>query len=342
MGKLPYRIYGAITLGTMFIVQAAVTLVTAGLAEQLFRLGWTPFLWSVVILVLCVVVLLLGKYRGLDLMMKIIVSLLTLATLIAVVMAFGAESTTSVQKVSSTHLWTTASIGFMIAFMGWMPIPLDASVWHSIWTKEKAEQTGQHLTPKGAFTDFNVGYLSAAFIGLLFFLLGILVMFGSGVTFSDSSVQFSAQLIDLYAQTLGDWSKPLISIAAFIAMFSTVITVTDAYPRVFAEFYFSDESISISKKLKWSIYSWALCIIPLFSLGILYFLSGSFKLLIDFAAGLSFLSAPFLAWFNYRLITGNQMPVAFRPNKSYRLFSLGCFVLLVAFCGVYMWYYFLA
>jgi Mn2+/Fe2+ NRAMP family transporter len=111
---------------------------------------------------------------------------------------------------------------------------------------------------------------------------------------------------------------------------------------VIAEFYFLEQPIKISKKQKWNIYRWAACIIPLFSLGILYFLSGSFKLLVDFAAGLSFLSAPFLAWFNYKLITGKQMPEALRPKRSYRIFSLSCFVLLLAFCGVYVWYYFLA
>ncbi len=28
---------------------------------------------------------------------------------------------------------TVLSLGFLLALMGWMPIPLDASVWHSFW-----------------------------------------------------------------------------------------------------------------------------------------------------------------------------------------------------------------
>ncbi len=341
LGRFPYWTYVIITIGSMFIIQAAVTIVTAGLAERLFNFGLSPFLWSMIILGACIAVLLIGKYPGLDRSMKIIVTFLTLATLIAVIMAFGAGTTEKTLATQSPSLWTTASIGFIIAFMGWMPIPLDASVWHSIWTKERSHQTKQKLSIKGAFADFNIGYLSAAFIGVLFFLLGVLVMYGSGTSFSLNSVEFSSQLIDLYGQTLGNWSKPLISVAAFVTMFSTVLTVTDAFPRVMSELKNPDNGDPIALKQKWKLYKIWIFIIPLFSLGILFFLSGSFTILVDFAAGLSFLSAPFIAWFNYKLVTGNQMPENDRPGKTYRIFSLICLAFLVLFNCVYLYYNFL-
>lgn len=338
LGKFPYWIYILITLGSMFIIQAAVTIVTAGLAERLFNFGWSPFLWSGIILIACIALLLIGKYPGLDKSMKVIVTLLTLATLAAVIMAFGSGTVNDAATTESPSLWTTASLGFIIAFMGWMPIPLDASVWHSIWTKEKAVQNKQKISVKGAFADFNVGYLSAAFIGLL----GVLVMFGSGTSFSSNSVEFSSQLVELYGKTLGEWSKPLISVAAFVTMLSTVLTVTDAYPRVISELKNPEKDKPEDKKEKWKIYRISIFIIPVLSLSILYFLSGSFTILVDFAAGLSFLSAPFLAWFNYRVVTGKQMPEKHRPGKSYRIFSLICFALLVVFNFVYLYYTFLS
>ncbi|SFF59700.1 Mn2+ and Fe2+ transporters of the NRAMP family [Salegentibacter agarivorans] len=341
LGKFPYWIYIWITIGSMFIIQAAVTIVTAGLAERLFNFGWSPFLWSGIILIACIALLLIGKYPGLDKSMKVIVTLLTLATLVAVIMAFGAGTVNDAVTTESPSLWTTASLGFIIAFMGWMPIPLDASVWHSIWTKEKAVQNKQKISVKGAFVDFNVGYLSAAFIGLLFFLLGVLVMFGSGTSFSSNSVEFSSQLVELYGKTLGEWSKPLISVAAFVTMLSTVLTVTDAYPRVISELKNPEKDKPEDKKEKWKIYRNSIFIIPVLSLSILYFLSGSFTILVDFAAGLSFLSAPFLAWFNYKLVTGKQMPKKHRPGKNYRVFSLICFGLLVVFNFVYLYITFL-
>lgn len=340
-GRLPYFTYIFITIGSMFIIQAAVTIVTAGLAERLFHFGLSPFLWSSIIIAACIGLLLIGKYPGLDKSMKLIVTFLTLATLAAVVLALGAGTPEAAIKTEAPSFLTTASIGFIIAFMGWMPIPLDASVWHSIWTREKALQNKEQTSVKGAFADFNIGYLSAAFIGVLFFLLGVLVMYGSGTSFSSNSVEFSAQLVELYGKTLGEWSKPLISIAAFITMLSTVITVTDAFPRVISEIKNPENESSQSRKQKWKIYSFSIFIIPVFSLSILFFLSGSFTLLVDFAAGLSFLSAPFLAWFNYKLVTGNQMPEKHRPGKTYQIFSLVCFWFLVAFDFVYLYYTFL-
>ncbi len=340
LGKFPYWTYIIITVGSMFIIQAAVTIVTAGLAERLFNFGLSPFVWSLLILGACVAVLLIGKYPGLDKSMKIIVTFLAIATLFAVIMAFGAGTIVKAASTEAPTLWTTMSIGFIISFMGWMPIPLDASVWHSIWTKEKSIHNRQKLSIKGAFTDFNIGYLSASIIGVLFFLLGVLVMFGSGISFSANSVEFSSQLIDLYGKTLGAWSKPLISVAAFVTMFSTVLTVTDAYPRVISELKnFEKESLTDFQD-KWKLYKTFIFIIPAMSLAILYFLSGSFIHLIDFATGLSFLSAPFLAWFNYKLVTGEQMRSEDRPGKRYRIFSLVCFSLLVVFNLVYLYYHF--
>ena len=339
LGSFPYWTYVIITVGSMFIIQAAVTVVTAGLAEMVFGFGLSPFLWSAIILTACIALLLIGRYPGLDKSMKIIVSFLTLATLAAVIMALGANTVQKAATITPPSLWTTASIGFIIAFMGWMPIPLDAAVWHSIWTIEKAIHNKHKISVKGAFADFNIGYLSAAFIGLLFFLLGVLVMFGSGISFSGNSVEFSSQLIELYGRTLGAWSEPLISVAALVTMFSTVLTVTDAYPRVISELKQPDAAQSQDLERKWKIYKVSILIIPVLSVSILYFLSGSFTILVDFAAGLSFLSAPFLAWFNYRLVTGNNMPKENRPGKSYQVFSLVCLALLVLFNFVYLYFH---
>ncbi len=338
LGVFPYWIFIIITIGTMFIIQAAVTIVTAGLAERLFNFGWSPFTWSLIILIFCIALLIIGKYPGLDKSMKIIVTFLTLATLAAVVMAFGAGTVSTAINTPSPSLWTTASLGFIIAFMGWMPIPIDASVWHSIWTKEKSKQTKHKPSIKEVFTDFNIGYLSACFIGLLFLILGALVMFGSGTSFSSNSVEFSSQLVALYGKTLGSWSTPIISIAAFITLLSTTLTVTDAFPRVISELFNPETKKVQNGKKKWKDYKIWILVIPILSLGILFFLSGSFIYLIDFATGLSFLSAPFLAYFNYRLVTGPHMRENDKPGRRYRLFSLICLGVLSIFTLVYLYY----
>jgi Mn2+/Fe2+ NRAMP family transporter len=338
LGKFPFYSYITITLGTMFVIQASVTVVTAGLAEQLFGFGFSAFIWSIIILGFCIALLLIGKYPGLDLSMKTIVTFLALVTLIAVIMSSGTEAASVSVNREPPSIWNLTGFAFIISFMGWMPIPIDASIWHSIWAKAKSAQNGRMPSTKNAFVDFNVGYLSAAIIGLLFLLLGFFVMFGTEKHFSTNSVAFSAQLIDLYGQTLGEWSKSIISVAAFVTMLSTTLTVTDAYPRVFSELFYSEEAeTKVSSSKKWNVYWVCILIVPALALCILFFMGTSFTRLIDFATALSFLSAPFLAWFNYKLVTGSQMAEKDKPGKNYRAFSLFCFGLLVAFTIFYLY-----
>ncbi|MFD1096391.1 Nramp family divalent metal transporter [Salegentibacter chungangensis] len=336
LGKFPFWTFVFITVGSMFIIQAAVTVVTAGIAERLFGLGLSSFYWSLIILTACIGLLLIGKYPALDKSMKIIISFLGVATLIAVSFAFGGERFENALENTPPDVWNKAGIAFIISFMGWMPIPLDASVWHSIWTREKALSTNRKTSIREAFADFNIGYLAAAFIGVLFFSMGALIMFGSGVGFSGNGVEFSGQLIDLYGKTLGSWSKPLVAVAAFVTMFSTTLAVTDAFPRVISEI-FSSLKQEQKESSKWKNYRLSVLIIPSLSLFILFFFSASFTVLIDFATALSFLSAPFLAWFNYKLVTGKQMPEAERPGKNYRIFSMLCFFILILFNLVYLY-----
>ena len=78
--------------------------------------------------------------------------------------------------------------------------------------------------------------------------------------------------------------------------------------------------------------------VPAIALIILQFLAGqAFTVLIDFAAGLSFIAAPILGWFNLKLITGKFTPAIARPNKCYKYFSCLCLLWLIAFTLI--WFY---
>ncbi len=338
-GRLAYGAYVVITVGTMFIIQAAVTVVTAGLAEQLFQLGWSAPVWSAVLLACCIVLLLFGRYPGLDIAMKVIISVLTICTLAAVLLALGAGTWSQTRATAAPPYWHAAGIGFIIAFMGWMPIPLDAAHWHSIWTQARSRQTGHRPTVGESRFDFDVGYGSAAVIGVLFFMLGALVMFGSGVTFVPQSVAFAGQIVDLYSQTLGAWSAPLVSVAAFVAMFSTTLAVTDAYPRVLSELAETWRGVPAAPnpRRQQGVYRAGLLLVPALALVILVFMTGTFTRLVDFAAGLSFIAAPVLGTLNLKVIMGSQMPAAARPGRAYYGFSLACLAFLYVFTAI--WFY---
>ncbi|PIZ66138.1 MAG: iron transporter, partial [Candidatus Marinimicrobia bacterium CG_4_10_14_0_2_um_filter_48_9] len=93
LGKWALVIFIVMTFGTMFSIQAAVTVVAAGLAGQLFGIALTPAIWSAILLGFCMVVLMVGRYPLLDMLTKIIIVILAISTIVAVVAAFSHGAT---------------------------------------------------------------------------------------------------------------------------------------------------------------------------------------------------------------------------------------------------------
>lgn len=334
-GKFAYWCYFGVTVGTMFAVQAAITIVTAGVAEHIFNLGWSPFTWSIVVLTAVLLLLLIGKYAALDKTMKIIIVTLTIATLITVGLAFSGENFERVTSTPIPSYWNIPGFLFLIAFMGWMPIPIDAAAWHTLWTAENARVNKTKISLKNTLNDFKTGYYSASFLGLFFLLMGALMVFGTGEHFSTDSVKFSAQLIGLYKSALGAWSGIIMAIGILVTLFSTLITVTDAYPRVLAR-YVKDSDRSFMKNFAPISYTILLILIPIISLLILSNFKNEFTVLVDFAAGLSFVSTAVLAFLNYRLVTQKSFPKSAQPGRSYRIFSICCLIVLVLLAITYL------
>jgi Mn2+/Fe2+ NRAMP family transporter len=327
LGKWALRIYALLTLATMFTIQTAVTIVTAGIAFSLFGSSFSLELWAVIILGFCFLLLLLGRYNLLDKMMKIIIILLSISTLLAVGIAFnnsGSELPWAQVFPTSNH-----EVIFLIAFMGWMPAPLDVSIWHSLWAVEK-QKTTDIFEKKSALLDFNIGYVSTIILGVCFLLLGGLVMYGSGKSFSDSGGEFSLQLIDMYTENLGDWSFAIIGVAAFTTMFSTTLTTLDASPRAMNK----TVELILDKKIEKGYSAWLILLILGTAIVFFFFLSemGS---LIKIATILSFLTAPFYAIMNYLVLCSKHTPKAWQPSKIMHILSIFGILFLV---GFNIWY----
>ena len=327
LGKWALRIYALLTLATMFTIQTAVTIVTAGIAFLLFGSSFSLELWAVIILGFCFLLLLLGRYNLLDKMMKIIIILLSISTLLAVGIAFnnsGSELPWAQVFPTSNH-----EVIFLIAFMGWMPAPLDVSIWHSLWAVEK-QKTTDIFKKKSALLDFNIGYVSTIILGVCFLLLGGLVMYGSGKSFSDSGGEFSLQLIDMYTENLGDWSFAIIGVAAFTTMFSTTLTTLDASPRAMNK----TVELILEKKIEKGYSAWLILLILGTAIVFFFFLSemGS---LIKIATILSFLTAPFYAIMNYLVLCSKHTPKAWQPSKIMHILSIFGILFLV---GFNIWY----
>lgn len=333
LGKGVLAAYYVLNFATIFTIQTAVTIVTAGLATTLFgdfepvyigsRLITSVEIYTILILTVCLLLLIIGKYKLLDNLMKIIVLTLTISTVIAVSMAFSnnTEPLSFTQILPSNGL----EIAFLIAFMGWMPAPLDCSVWQSLWAIEKHEET-KHYNTKTAIFDFNIGYISTVVIGIGFLLLGTLVMYHSNETFSNSASVFSGQLISMYTKNLGNWAYVIIGIAAFTTMFSTTITTLDASPRAMAK-----TTTLLFKKSSKLNYTFWIALLTIGTLSIFFFFASEMGLLIKIATILSFITAPFYAIINYILITSKHTPKEWHPSKKLHVLSWLGIAFLIGF-----------
>ena len=328
LGKGVLVLYGVLTFLTMFTIQAAVTIVTAGIATSLFGDFISVKIWTVIILSVCFIILNIGKYQFLDRMMKVIIITLTLTTLIATIMAL---SNFSAPIQFTQHIPEgSMEITFLIAFMGWMPAPLDVSVWHSLWTIEKQNSSTVKRDPKTALLDFNIGYLGTIILGISFVALGALIMHPSGESFSGSAGVFSVQLIEMYTKSLGNWAYIIIGIAAFTTMFSTTLTTLDASPRSLHK----ASELLFKKSFSKGYLMWSIVLIT-GTLCIYFFFLSEMGSLIKVATILSFLTAPFYALTNYILISSKHTPKIGQPSKTLHIMSGFGILFLIGFS---IWY----
>ncbi len=326
MGRWVLVVYFLLTLCTMFTFQTAVTIVTAGIATSLTGIG-TPVIWAGIILLACFLILLRGRFSILDKVMKYVVLTLTLTTVLALIFAWF--NAASIPSWSQTIPNTSIGIAFLIAFMGWMPAPLDLAIWQSLWAVEK-KQLNPELESRQVRWDFNIGYGTTIVIGLSFILLGGIVMYDQGQEFSNSGAIFANQLISMYTNSLGQWSKAFIGIAALTTMFSTSLSTLDGSPRVMAK----TSSLLFAPGYRINYITW-LIILVIGSVLVYLGLTDQMGPLITVGTVLSFISAPFYAIVIYKVVTGPSLDKKFHPSPLIKGLSIFAIVLLIGFS---LWY----
>jgi Mn2+/Fe2+ NRAMP family transporter len=340
-GKWSLTLYLILTVGTMCTVLAAVTAVTAGLAIQMTGLAWALPLWSAIIIAACVLLLVIGRYPLLDKAIKLIMCLLAVSTIAATVVVLPG--------LQWRNLWGSVGlldVAFIVGLVGWMPTGMDVSVWQSFWTLARKKETGYAPTLKESLVDFNLGYIGTGLLAVMFCTLGTSVMFNKGLTFESSSAGFAGQVIDLYTSTLGSWSRPIIAISAFTTIFSTVLTVTDGFPRalqlVGRRFRTPEDPQEVLERCgnSWDYWTW-MGVMALGAMLIIGFYLKSLKSLVDLATTLSFVTAPFLGFLTYKAIMARWVPDEFKPRPWLRALAIIGIVFLASFLAFFLYYRFL-
>jgi Mn2+/Fe2+ NRAMP family transporter len=342
-GRWAIYLYGLIAIGTMFAAVPAVTLVTAGLAQSVFGLTQPTLAVCAMILIACVILLIVGGYKLLDKLVKVVMSLLVVSTLVATVLVIPSID----WQVSGSLIlpdMNATNVFYIAALIGLMPVSVDISVWYSLWSVEKSKTSGHQATVQETLWDFNVGYVGTIVLALCFVILGAGTMHGKDLSFAPSAEGFAEQLINMYVQTLGTWSAPLIGASAFCVMLSTVVTGIDGYPRVAVELAriarqhdSGADNEPISPAAAKRLYAGALTILAGGSFVVLYFFLTALRVFIDVAATIAFLCGPLIAWLNHRSIMSPHVPEAMRPSRRLQVLSM-CGIALLSAIAVYYLY----
>jgi len=331
LGKWVLPAFVILTLVTMFPILAAISSVFTGIVLQILAPELAPMSIHGMALAGCVLLLMLGRYKILDRSMRLIMLLLTVTTLVAALAALS-QLPLLEKAASGSFSWDIPGLLFLIAFAGWMPTPVDSSVWQSLWTLEKRKTVGV-LSWKAIKFDFDIGYWLSMVLALLFVFLGGVVLFATGAKVPAQGAAFTAAFLKIYVQLLGPWAYGVVAISIFATIFSTLLTVIDGYPRVLQE---SWRLLSKSEEPQNKHYWISMIVFVGGSLLLLTFYADSMLTLVDLATSLSFLTAPVLGWWNFRLIYRSDFPKENLPNNRMLWLARMGLVFLTVFCAFYL------
>ncbi|KRO27163.1 MAG: iron transporter [Nitrosopumilus sp. BACL13 MAG-121220-bin23] len=317
----------------MFFVTGAVGFVTAGFFENLFNLEFLGE-WSIILLfVSCVLILSIGKFNLLEHLIKIIVTILVVSTVLAFLLTVINGPIEPVKDFIPKELWTTTGIFFLLALMGWMPTAIDLSSWNSLWTLEKIKQSKYKPKLKETLLEFRISYLLTGILAIMFVTLGTFIFYGSGEELPNNNSKFAHTIITMYSSVMGSWSYIIIAASAFTVMFGTILAVFDGYSRALnrsVELLFRKNNTAQPKNSR-KLYTAFLIILASGSLLTVLQFGDNLKELIDFATILSFVIAPVIAIFNYRLVTGKYLEKSHQPAAWLKILSISGILFLSGF-----------
>lgn len=304
-GKGWLAIFFVLNIFSAIVNTAGVGILCAAILYNIFPNGFGLSIsqLTTIIIVIIWAMLLIGGYKFLDSLAKWVMTALTIATVVAVVIALFKHREYAPDFEAPTP-WRMAALPFIVSLMGWMPCPIEISAINSMWSVEKRKQV--KMSEADAIFDFDTGYIGTAILALIFCALGALIQFGSGEEVQSASAAYIAQFVNMYASVLGEWSRFLITLIAFLCIFGTVITVIDGYSRA------NNEALRLlldkKEASQKALYGW-MTLTAVIGLVIVYLFAGNVATMLRFAMIASFITTPFFAYLNYSLVNNKEHQV---------------------------------
>lgn len=335
-GKGYLWFYGLITLVTTFTILAALYTVTAGLFINLFQIPEVYINYiSLALFAFISLLLIIGKYKFMEVSLKFVVTVLFLALLITTVVVIFKGPVDKVPNFTPPQIFNNMGILFLISLMGWMPTTVEASSWVSLWSVEKWK-TQAKPSLRESLQEFKVGYFTTSLLALFFLTIGCMTLYGTNTALSGNAVTFADQIVQLFTTHIGPWAYILIAIAAFATMFSTCMTAHDALARVSIDItglLFSDLKLSGNKQ----IFAVSVLLLACINFTVVSVFKSNMGQLVALATFVSFVVAPIVGYMNLKNVMSEEIPIADRPKKPLQILTYLGILFLSLFSIYYFW-----
>lgn len=247
VGQWPFWYLGFQSLANTFGI--------AGRALGCGALLWAAFpfmsleMWSMSVLLISVAILWLGKYEVFEGVVKLAIIVFALSSFIA----FALQAPPPGEYLSRL-MPSLPPAGAMILFgamFGYFPTTTEVSAMQSNWAVDKKSGMVyvKEMREKGHTVevhpdymknsmilyrrDMNVSYIIAALTGMVFLIVGAVVLNPIGLV--PAGREMGVTIARIYTDTFGAWVFPVIIAGGIAALFSTVFTYFDGQARVFEE-----------------------------------------------------------------------------------------------------------
>ena len=213
-----------------------------------------------------------------------------------------------------------------------MTLTLRNAIFQSRWICERRRAKQGDFDHAQALTDLRIGYGLTLVLAVCFVIMGTAVLFETDRVAPASAGAFATELLSIFTTVFGNWMYPIIAAAALAVMWSTLVALMDAVPRV------TDRLIGLATGRADDAgdrYTMFLAIQVVGVTIILLFLLRGFGAFIDFATSMGFLAAPAIAYYNYRAVTSDEIPPGLRPDARMAAWSWLSIVLLAVFAISY-------
>ena len=150
-GWFVFGLFSICQIFSMVFIIAAVSLFTSGLLQVVLGFQSGPIMSVFILLVLVTVLLMTGHYKVLERVIKAIVVGFTILTMLCMLLVINRLD----WSLSAFALPTfdVPTVLFIVALVGFMPSPTDASILQSLWTVARAEGEGRRATNAGQGAD---------------------------------------------------------------------------------------------------------------------------------------------------------------------------------------------